>query len=187
MAAELVMAAEIARVLGAAGGGHPPKAAETPSSETGDSRPAGEAPPSAGSGATSTASSAESGSSRAASPEGSGSTRAASPAESGTGHAPESVPDATPDAAKPAPGTTGATPDTPEARPSAATVGEPQRNGGAEAVAGEVAVVPGVARYHRRGCILIRFMGDTDLEILSREAAEEAGCVACRACQPDED
>ncbi len=173
MAAELAMAAEIARVLGAVGGGHPTKDAETPSTETGDPSSAGEA-----------ASSTASGTTSAASPEGSGSPRAASPAESGTNQAPESVPGATPS-------TTGATPgvapDMPEARPSAATVGEPQRNGGAEEVDGEVAVVPGVARYHRRRCILIRFMGDTDLDILSREEAEDAGCVACRACQPDED
>jgi hypothetical protein len=50
---------------------------------------------------------------------------------------------------------------------------------------GEVTVVPGVSRYHRRGCILIRFLSDGDLEIMTRARAEAAGSVACKACQPD--
>jgi len=49
----------------------------------------------------------------------------------------------------------------------------------------EVTVVPGVPRYHRRGCILIRFLSDDDLETSTRRAAEAAGSVACKACQPD--
>jgi hypothetical protein len=49
----------------------------------------------------------------------------------------------------------------------------------------EVTVVPGVARYHRRECILIRFLGAGDLEIMTRQEAEEAKFAACRACQPD--
>jgi hypothetical protein len=49
-----------------------------------------------------------------------------------------------------------------------------------------VTVVPGVARYHRSGCILIRFLGTGDLEVMSRQQAQDAGFVACRACQPDE-
>jgi len=49
----------------------------------------------------------------------------------------------------------------------------------------EVTVVPGVARYHRRGCILIRFLSDGDLEITTRREAEAAGSVPCKACQPD--
>ncbi len=49
----------------------------------------------------------------------------------------------------------------------------------------EVTVVPGVARYHRSECILIRFLGAGDLEIMTREEAEEAKFAACRACQPD--
>jgi hypothetical protein len=48
-----------------------------------------------------------------------------------------------------------------------------------------VTVVPGVPRYHQRDCILIRFMGTDDLESKSRAEAEAAGCVPCRACQPD--
>ncbi len=50
----------------------------------------------------------------------------------------------------------------------------------------EVTVVPGVARYHRSECILIRFLGAGDLEIMTRQEAEEAKLVPCRACQPDQ-
>jgi hypothetical protein len=49
----------------------------------------------------------------------------------------------------------------------------------------EVTVVPGVPRYHRGECILIRFMGEEDLETMTLHSAEESGCTACRACQPD--
>jgi hypothetical protein len=49
----------------------------------------------------------------------------------------------------------------------------------------QVTVVPGVPRYHRRGCILIRFLSDSDLETSTRRAAEAAGLVPCKACQPD--
>ena len=49
----------------------------------------------------------------------------------------------------------------------------------------EVTIVPGVARYHRRGCILIRFLSDGDLEITTRGEAEATGLVPCKACQPD--
>jgi hypothetical protein len=50
----------------------------------------------------------------------------------------------------------------------------------------EVKMVPGVPRYHRRGCILIRFLSDSDLETTPRRAAKAAGSVPCKACQPDE-
>jgi methylphosphotriester-DNA--protein-cysteine methyltransferase len=49
-----------------------------------------------------------------------------------------------------------------------------------------VTVVPGIGRYHRAECILIRFLGAGDLEIMSRQEAEEAKFVPCRACQPDQ-
>ena len=48
----------------------------------------------------------------------------------------------------------------------------------------EVTMVPGVPRYHLRGCILIRFLSDSDLETTTRRAAEAAGSVPCKACQP---
>jgi len=50
----------------------------------------------------------------------------------------------------------------------------------------EVTVVPGVPRYHNASCILIRFMGDSDLDRMTRAAAREAGCTPCRACLPDQ-
>jgi hypothetical protein len=57
--------------------------------------------------------------------------------------------------------------------------------GGSGAAAQEVTIVPGIARYHLADCILIRFLGAEDLESMSRQAAEEAGCVPCRACRPE--
>ena len=56
---------------------------------------------------------------------------------------------------------------------------------GATLLDDEVTVVPGVARYHRRGCILIRFLSDGDLEVVTRREAEATGSVPCKACQPD--
>jgi cytoskeletal protein RodZ len=50
----------------------------------------------------------------------------------------------------------------------------------------EVTVVPGVPRYHNARCILIRFMGDSDLDKMTLAAARNAGCTPCRACLPDE-
>jgi hypothetical protein len=50
----------------------------------------------------------------------------------------------------------------------------------------EVTVVPGVPRYHKARCILIRFMGDSDLDKMTLAAATEAGCTPCRACLPDQ-
>jgi hypothetical protein len=63
----------------------------------------------------------------------------------------------------------------------------PDEAGSSEATPmdGQVTIVPGVSRYHRRGCILIRFLSDGDLETMTREAAEAAGSMPCKACQPD--
>ena len=46
-------------------------------------------------------------------------------------------------------------------------------------------IVPGVPRYHRRDCILIRFLGGDDLETSTAQEAEAKGCVPCRACEPE--
>jgi hypothetical protein len=46
-------------------------------------------------------------------------------------------------------------------------------------------IVPGIARYHRAGCILIRFLGSGDLETATAQEAEAKGCAPCRACEPD--
>jgi nicotinate-nucleotide--dimethylbenzimidazole phosphoribosyltransferase len=50
-----------------------------------------------------------------------------------------------------------------------------------------VTVVPGVPRYHNAQCILIRFMGEDDLERTTLGAARESGLTPCRACQPDQE
>jgi hypothetical protein len=50
----------------------------------------------------------------------------------------------------------------------------------------EVTVVPGITRYHRSECILIRFLGPEDLETMTLRAAEAASYVACRACRPEQ-
>ena len=50
----------------------------------------------------------------------------------------------------------------------------------------EVTVVPGVPRYHNAHCILIRFMGDSDLDKMTLAAARKVGCTPCRACLPDQ-
>jgi hypothetical protein len=50
----------------------------------------------------------------------------------------------------------------------------------------EVTVVPGVPRYHNARCMLIRFMGEDDLDKMTRAAAREIGCTPCRACLPDQ-
>jgi hypothetical protein len=50
----------------------------------------------------------------------------------------------------------------------------------------EVTVVPGVPRYHNPHCLLIRFMGEGDLEKMTVSAARAAGCSPCRACLPDQ-
>jgi hypothetical protein len=49
-----------------------------------------------------------------------------------------------------------------------------------------VTVVPGVPRYHNANCILIRFMGESDLETMTLAAARETGLTPCRACLPDQ-
>jgi hypothetical protein len=48
----------------------------------------------------------------------------------------------------------------------------------------EVTIVPGIARYHRSGCILIRFLGADDLENMTLREAEDHGCAPCKACRP---
>jgi hypothetical protein len=68
----------------------------------------------------------------------------------------------------------------------------PPADGGAEPLPAEVdllrqvTVVPGVPRYHNAQCILIRFMGEDDLNRMTLGEARQAGCTPCRACQPDQ-
>jgi len=63
------------------------------------------------------------------------------------------------------------------------SAGPPAESGGDTSVF----VVPGITRYHREGCILIRFLGADDLERMTRAEAETGDCVPCKACQPDKD
>jgi hypothetical protein len=86
---------------------------------------------------------------------------------------------ATPDAATPAT----AAPEAATAEPAAP---EPPAPEPAAELQREVTVVPGVPRYHNAQCILIRFMGQGDLEKMTLAAARESGCTPCRACQPDQ-
>jgi hypothetical protein len=77
-----------------------------------------------------------------------------------------------------------------EAEPEAEPAAGAERAAGGEKDApspdGQVTIVPGIGRYHRSDCILIRFLGPEDLETMTRQAAEDAGCVPCKACRPEE-
>jgi hypothetical protein len=70
---------------------------------------------------------------------------------------------------------------TPEG-PAAAEAPAAARDPGAE-----VTIVPGIARYHRGDCILIRFLGPEDLQTMTLREAAEAGCAPCKACRPDQE
>src|SRR5262249_8960721 len=66
--------------------------------------------------------------------------------------------------------------------------GTPGKAGGTDSAGSNgsvVSVVPGIARYHKADCILIRFLGAEDLETMSVQDAEAAECAPCRACRPD--
>jgi hypothetical protein len=71
-----------------------------------------------------------------------------------------------------------------EAGPAAEQAGPAEPTGPDPSM--EVTVVPGVPRYHNATCILIRFMGDSDLDKMTLAAARKAGCTPCRACLPDQ-
>ncbi len=83
------------------------------------------------------------------------------------------------------------TPDPPEAPAPPETPEPPEALATPEApdtvdLQREVTVVPGVPRYHNPQCLLIRFMGEDDLEKTTLGAARQAGCTPCRACLPDQ-
>ncbi len=83
----------------------------------------------------------------------------------------------------------------PTGEPQPAADAEPAPDAEAEAADGkeapgpgtQVTIVPGIARYHRTECILIRFLGPEDLETMTMQAAEDAGCVPCKACRPEQE
>jgi hypothetical protein len=77
-----------------------------------------------------------------------------------------------------------------EAGPAVATSetgSEPPATAEGDAAPGSdlVTVVPGVPRYHRTDCVLIRFMPEGDVQKQSVAAARDAGCTPCAACQPE--
>jgi hypothetical protein len=136
---------------------------------TASQRPAGSQAASAGAGRPATATVRPSEAVPAAAP--------AKPSSSAT-------PPAPPAPAKPS---GGVTPPAPEASVSATPSdgeGGPDGAGPEPASSAQVTVVPGIGRYHRAECILIRFLGAEDLEVMSTEAAEAAGSVPCKACRP---
>jgi hypothetical protein len=70
-----------------------------------------------------------------------------------------------------------------EAVPSEPAEGEPSP--GLEQGVEQIAVVPGVPRYHNPDCILIRFMDEDNVRRMTVADAEKAGCTPCRACRPE--
>jgi len=49
-----------------------------------------------------------------------------------------------------------------------------------------VRIVPGITRYHKEDCLLIRFLAEDDLEVMSLKSASDEGYFACKACKPDQ-
>jgi len=78
-----------------------------------------------------------------------------------------------------------ATPDTPDT-PAAPEASDTPEAPDTVDLQREVTVVPGVPRYHHPHCLLIRFMGEGDLDKMTLSAARQAGCTPCRACLPDQ-
>lgn len=76
-----------------------------------------------------------------------------------------------------------------EARPAEPAgrteAGQPAGGPPAADDATQVSVVPGITRYHKNDCLLIRFLSADDLEVMTRREAADAGCVPCKACKPD--
>ena len=99
--------------------------------------------------------------------------------EAGTAPRADAAPAGPPATAEPGPGA------------DAATAGaDAEKAGASDAVSSEggpkqVTVVQGVPRYHEEDCILIRFMGEDDVQKMTVRQATEAGCTPCRACHPD--
>ena len=79
------------------------------------------------------------------------------------------------------------TPGQPAAPKPAGPAGPAGSASGAKAAAGgtQVAIIPGVPRYHAPNCILIRFMEEEELEKMTLDEAKAAGCTPCTACQAE--
>ena len=111
---------------------------------------------------------------------------APAPAPAAPGPEPAAA-DPEPTAAYPAPAAAGPEPDAApaaaDADPETPVGPDPQIHQNSQRV---VTVVPGVPRYHNASCMLIRFMGESDLETMTLAAARETGLTPCRACLPDQ-
>jgi len=103
----------------------------------------------------------------------------ASPEPASAGPEPAAAPAGPEPAAAPADPEPAAAPATADAAPEDP---DPQAPQNSQKI---VTVVPGVPRYHNASCILIRFMGENDLETMTLAAARETGLTPCRACLPD--
>ncbi|MGH3272942.1 MAG: hypothetical protein ACRDNZ_01270 [Streptosporangiaceae bacterium] len=76
-------------------------------------------------------------------------------------------------------------PGNPDAPGTPGTPDPPDRPDVRDPAAAQVTVVPGIGRYHQADCILIRFLDVADLDVMTRQAAQAAGCVPCKACRPE--
>jgi len=68
---------------------------------------------------------------------------------------------------------------------SAGSGSEGQKQPPGSAGSDSVQVVPGIARYHRSDCLLIRFLTADDLDVMTAAEATASGCVPCKACKPE--
>ena len=68
-----------------------------------------------------------------------------------------------------------------------AAAGQPAGGTPDPADAVQVSVVPGITRYHKNDCLLIRFLSADDLQVMTRRQATDGGCVPCKACKPDQE
>lgn len=71
-----------------------------------------------------------------------------------------------------------------ESKPTSATPAKAA--GGADGSSIMVRIVPGITRYHKEDCLLIRFLAEDDLEVMSLKSANDEGYFACKACKPDQ-
>jgi hypothetical protein len=76
-------------------------------------------------------------------------------------------------------------PDTGAAGPETGAASPDTEAAGPETGASTVIVVPGVPRYRRPDCRLIRFLSEKDTQSVTREQAVASGCSPCPDCQPE--
>ena len=69
---------------------------------------------------------------------------------------------------------------------SSGSAASAKATGGVDTSSIMVRIVPGITRYHKEDCLLIRFLAADDLEVMSLKAASDEGYFACKACKPDQ-